>query len=266
MTADELQRRSGLPRTEARTLLAFALGVAREHLIAHPDVPVASARADAFATLVQRRAHGEPIAYLVEAQEFYGRSFAVTPDVLIPRPDTETLVDTVLDCVRAAHAARVLELGTGSGCVAVTLKLERPDLEVIATDISPAALAVARRNSAAFRAEVDFRPGDWYAAAPPGPFDLIVSNPPYVAATDPHLAALAHEPMLALTDRGDGLGCLRHVISGAPDRLRRPGWLVVEHGYDQSRPVHDLMAAAGFAGPRALSDVAGHRRVTRGDW
>lgn len=264
MTAEEHQRTSGLPRAEARALLAFTLGVTREQLTAHPEAAVPTSAAAVYSALVRRRALGEPLAYLIGSQEFYGRPFAVTPDVLIPRPDTETLIEVALDCVRDRPGARVLELGTGSGCIAVTLKVERPDLKVLATDISAAALAVAQRNSAALAADVDFRLGDWYAAVPQEPFELIVSNPPYVAVADPHLDALLHEPTLALTDRGDGLACVGKVIDGAPARLASSGWLVVEHGYDQAEAVAQLMRSVGLKRLEATRDAMGHLRVTRG--
>ena len=266
MTAEELQAASGLTRTEARTLLAHALGVRREHLVAHPTLDLSHGDAAVFSALVARRLSGEPLAYLTGAQEFYGRRFAVTPDVLVPRPDTETLVDVALDCIRSLGATRVLELGTGSGCIAITLKLEHPELHVTATDISAAALNVARRNATTLDADVAWLAGDWYSPLGDQRFDLIVSNPPYVAAGDPHLAALTREPALALTDQADGLRCLAEIIQGAPVRLRRPGWLVVEHGWDQASAVGRLATAAGFGSVDTVRDAVGHPRVTRARW
>ena len=217
-----------------------------------------------FEALAARRRSGVPLAYLRGEQEFYGRPFSVGPDVLIPRPDTETLIEVTLACLRVRRAPQVLELGTGSGCIAVTLQLERPDTVVTATDISPKALEVARRNAQQMGANVDFRTGSWFDAIDASAqFDLIVSNPPYVAAADPHLADLAHEPSIALTGGADGLSCLAAIIDGARPHLSEGGWLVLEHGYDQAKAVADLMSAAGMEGAEVIRDAAGHKRVTR---
>jgi len=266
VTVEELQAASGLTRTEARALLAHALGVTREHLIAHPDLGLTHADAAVFSALIARRLSGEPLAYLTGSQEFYGRRFSVTRDVLVPRPDTETLIDVVLECIRSIGASRVLELGTGSGCIAITLKLEHPELHLTATDISVAALEVARLNAAALNGHIAWLDGDWYSPVGDQRFDLIVSNPPYVAAGDPHLAALTQEPALALTDSADGLRCLAEIIRGAPARLCRPGWLVVEHGWDQASAVRRLTIAAGFGRVDTVRDAVGHPRVMRARW
>lgn len=265
MTASDLLTSSGLPHAEARALLAHVLQVAREQLIAHPDTAVAADQAAQFTVLAQRRRQAEPMAYLLGAQEFYGRQFAVTPDVLIPRPDTETLVDVALECLRGRHAPRVLELGTGCGCIAITLKLERPDARVTATDLSLAAVAIARANAKALGAALELRGGSWFDAVETEEiFDLIVSNPPYIAVRDPHLDALAHEPSLALTDGADGLRCLSAIVEGAPRHLTDQGWLVLEHGFDQAIPVGRMLRAAGLRGVANTRDAAGHERVTRG--
>ncbi|MGE5712479.1 MAG: peptide chain release factor N(5)-glutamine methyltransferase [Betaproteobacteria bacterium] len=254
-----------LPANEARALLAMALHTSREHLIAHPELPVSPAVHTAYETLVARRQSGEPMAYLLGEKEFYGRPFRVTPDVLVPRPDTETLVEVALTCLRGHTAPRLLDLGTGSGCVAITLKLERPDAAVTATDVSTAALAVARSNAESLKAEVSFLQSDWFVAlAPRTTFDLIVSNPPYVAATDPHLAALSHEPGLALTDGSDGLQCLSVLIEGACAHLPVGGWLVLEHGYDQSAAVSQQMRDAGYQEVAVYRDAGGQTRVAAG--
>jgi release factor glutamine methyltransferase len=263
MNAGALLAGSGLPLAEARALLAAASGATREALIAHPERVIAPEPAARFAALVRRRHAGEPLAYLRGEQEFYGRPFLVTPAVLIPRPETELLVDLALAALRPTARPCVLELGTGSGCIAITLALERPDARVLAVDASSAALAVARANAQRLGARVEFCAADWYAAIA-GRFDAIVANPPYVAAGDPHLAALRYEPVDALTDHGDGLGCLRAVIAGAPARLARGAWLLVEHGYDQGEQVRALFAAAGFDDIRTVRDAAGIERVCMG--
>lgn len=264
ITVRALLAASGLPLPEARALLARCLDVPREHLVAHPEAAVAAAPAGAFAQAAQRRAAGEPLAYLLGEKEFYGRPFAVTPDVLVPRPETELLVDLALERMHALLRPRVLDLGTGSGCIAVTLALERPDAQVTATDVSAAAIAVARRNAARLGAAVEFRFGDWYGAvAVDARFDLIVANPPYVAPGDPHLDALRHEPLGALTDGRDGLACLEAIVAGARAHLAPAGWLLVEHGFDQSAAVRALLRTAGLVS-QSRSDAAGHPRVAFG--
>ena len=263
-TVAALLARSGLPLLEARALLAHRLQVARERLVARPETTVAAADADAFIALARRRALGEPLAYLLGEKEFYGRAFAVTPDVLVPRPETELLVDLALERMRALERPRVLDLGTGSGCIAVTLALECPAAQVTATDASASALAIARRNAERLGATVAFLRGDWYDALPAGAtFDLIVANPPYVAAGDPHLADLRFEPVQALTDGRDGLTCLQAIATGAGRRLAPHGWLLVEHGYDQAAAVGALFARGGLDA-QTLADGAGHPRVTLG--
>ena len=255
---------SGLPPVEARALLAHRLQVARERLVARPETVVAAADAEAFDALARRRALGEPLAYLLGEREFYGRPFAVSPDVLVPRPETELLVDLALERMRALERPRVLDLGTGSGCIAVTLALECPAAQVMATDASAAALAIARRNAERHGAAVAFHGGDWYGALPVGAtFDLIVSNPPYVAAGDPHLEDLRFEPIGALAAGPDGLACLEAIAAGAGGRLAPRGWLLVEHGYNQAMAVATLFARHGF-GAETRADGAGHPRVTLG--
>lgn len=254
-----------LPHAEARALLARALGVPREHLIAHPGAWVQPEAAMHFAALAARRRDGEPLAYLLGKQEFYGRPFSVSGDVLVPRPDTETLIEVALACIATRAAPRVLDLGTGSGCVAVTLALERGDACVVATDISPAALNVAQANAAQLGARIDFRTGDWFGALAHGEtFDLIVGNPPYVAAGDRHLAALRHEPANALTGGADGLRCLAAIAAAAPAWLAPGGWLAVEHGYDQGAAVRSLLVDAGLTAVATTQDAAAHPRVTAG--
>ncbi|MGE0803308.1 MAG: peptide chain release factor N(5)-glutamine methyltransferase [Lautropia sp.] len=293
---DALIAGAGLPRLEARLLLATATGRSNEWLIGHGDEPADAAAAARFERLAAERRAGTPIAYLTGWREFYGRRFTVTPAVLIPRPETERLIEIALqrlaadrppadNCPLAAGQPpadlqplhprpsprpRLLDLGTGSGVIAITLTLERPDAEVTATDRSEAALAVARANAAALgAARVAFRAGDWWQALdaePPTRYDLIASNPPYVAAGDPHLLAgdLRFEPAAALAAGADGLDACRLLIAGALPRLVPGGWLLLEHGWDQGAAVRALMDAAGFVTVATHADLAGHDRVTIG--
>jgi release factor glutamine methyltransferase len=264
-TVGELIAASRLPVREARALLAHRLAVARERLIADPARAVGERDATAFQALAARRAAGEPLAYLLGSQEFYGRSFAVTPAVLVPRPDTETLVEQALERIGTLPAPRVLDLGTGSGCIAVTLALEHRGARVTATDVAPSALAVARTNAEALGAHIEFHCGAWYDALPAGAdaFDLIAANPPYVADDDPHLGALRFEPRRALTDGSDGLASLTAVVAGAAAHAAARGWLVVEHGYQQGEAVRALFDRHGWRAHTCI-DLAGQPRVTVG--
>lgn len=267
-TVRDLIARAGLPASEARILLMHVLGVSRTWLIAHDTDPVDAAAAARFTMLAQRRIGGEPIAYLVGWREFMGHVFKVSPAVLIPRPETELLVETGLACIEGLRAPRILDLGTGSGAIAVSLALARPDAEVIATDASGSALAVARTNAANLGARVDFRLGDWWAALDDNDrgtgFDLIVSNPPYIASRDAHLGQgdLRFEPPGALTDYADGLAALRVIIMQAPAYLRPGAALWLEHGYDQAQAVRNLLAQAGLQGAQSHRDLAGIERVS----
>lgn len=259
--------RQRISASEARLLLGHVLGRNAAWLEAHRDdeVPVASE----FSALVGRRAAGEPIAYLMGVREFYGRDFAVSPNVLIPRPETELLVDIAKTKVGARETARALDLGTGSGCLAVTLGLELPRVRVTAVDVSPAALEVARGNALRLGATVEFVESDWFAALSPQPFDLIVANPPYVAAGDPHLdeGDLRFEPVGALTDpsdEGDGLSAIRRIVADAPLWLMPQGWLFFEHGYDQATAARQLLEAAGFSEIEQQRDLAGIIRASGG--
>ena len=263
-TIAQLLAASSLPLLDARALLAPLLGVTRETLIAHPERAVAEADAARFAELAARRRDGEPLAYLLGVREFYGRDFAVTPAVLVPRPETELLVQAGLAVVDGP-APRILDLGTGSGCIAISLALERRDAEVVAVDRSAAALEVARGNAQRLGAQVRFIESDWFSAlAGEPPFDLIVANPPYVAADDPHLTALAHEPASALVAGADGLDDLRVIAREAPRHLKQDGALMVEHGHDQAARVRALLRAAQFADVGSQRDLQGIERVTHG--
>ena len=267
MTAGELLADSGLPPLEARALLAPLLGVPRESLIATPAQTVPGASGAAFVALVARRRAGEPLAYLLGHREFYGRPFRVTPDVLVPRPETELLVGCALAVLRThlrTHAApRVVDLGTGSGCSAVSLALECPAARVHASDRSEAALRIAADNAAALGATLSFYRGDWFDALPVGArFEVVVSNPPYVAAGDPHLASLAHEPAIALSAGADGLACLRRIVAQAPAWRDSGGSLLVEHGFDQATRVAELLLARGFDSVRNRRDLGGQARCT----
>lgn len=249
---------------ERRLLLAHATGLSRIELITRAHAAPTPEQIRRYREFVGRRMEGEPIAYLTGTREFYGRPFRTTPDVLIPRPETELLVELALEQIPADRAVRVLELGTGTGAIAITLALERPLVQMTATDVSPAALTVARTNAAALGAAVAWVASDWYAALAPGRFDWVLSNPPYIAADDPHLSQgdLRFEPRLALTDEADGLQALAAIVT--PSALVRGGTLAVEHGYTQGAEVRALFAAAGFAAIETRRDLAGHERITSG--
>jgi release factor glutamine methyltransferase len=265
-----LWARQQIDHVDARVLVREACSCADGRWISHGETLLEPGQRARLADWVARRAFGEPVAYLVGWREFHGHRFRVTPDVLIPRPDTETLVDAGLAVLPEGRPWRVLDLGTGSGCVAISIALARPLASVVATDASAAALEVARTNAAALGAgNVSFQWSDWYGALPgaaPDRFDLIISNPPYIAAADAHLAAgdLRHEPFGALTPGGYGLGALRTITSGAPAHLMPGGWLLVEHGWDQGAAVAQLLAAAGFANCMDHHDLGGNHRVSGG--
>lgn len=254
---------SGLPRAEARRLLAHALGTTIEALVARPERPIDADAQARFAALQSRRAQGEPLAYLVGEKEFFGRSFAVSPAVLVPRPETERLVEIALDRLARQPAPRVLDLGTGSGCIAITLALECPPAIVVAVDCSGEALQLARDNARRLGARVEFLLGDWFEPVR-GRFDLIVANPPYVAGADPHLDELRHEPPHALVGGADGLDQLRRIVAAAPAHLNSGGRLMVEHGQDQGKGARALFERAGFVEVATVRDLAGLDRVCVG--
>lgn len=272
-TARDLLRASPLPLLEARVLLSHVLGWRRTELITRGEEPLGSSALAAYRALETRRTAGEPIAQIVGMREFFGLPFDVTPDVLIPRPETELLVETVLAAIDPIPHARVLDLGTGSGAIAVAIASQRPDARVWAVDRSPAALAVAARNAAKLLdpmrpgGPIEWRQGDWYAPVTPSPpFDAIVSNPPYIAAGDPHLAEgdLRFEPRGALTDEADGLSAIREIVAGANRFLTPGGQLWIEHGYDQASQVRAILVSAGFADVRSRPDLAGIERASGG--
>ena len=257
----------GDARLAAELLLAHALGVTRARLYAWPEHEPDPAQRDAFERLVAARASGEPIAYLTGHREFWSLDLAVTPDVLIPRHETELLVELALERIPRERAMRVADLGTGSGAIALAIARERPLARVTATDASAPALDVARHNAERLGiGNVVFAAGDWFAAVGGVHFDLIVSNPPYIAAGDAHLAEgdLRFEPKSALASGPDGLEAIRQIITGAPAHLADRGALLLEHGFDQSASVRALLEAAGFEGVASVRDAAGHERVTLG--
>jgi release factor glutamine methyltransferase len=250
---------------EAQVLLGHALGESRAWLSGHAADPVDLLAVAKFRQLVQRRRSGEPVAYIVGKKEFYSLEFRVTPDVLIPRADTETLVDAALARMTAA-GGEVLDLGTGSGCIAIAIAHERPAARVSAVDFSSAALAIARENAIANRVNVQFLQGSWFEGLAGRRFDMIVSNPPYVATGDPHLQQgdLRFEPAIALAGGADGLADIRLIVANAPRYLRNQGWLLFEHGHTQAGVSRDLLANAGFGDITHSQDIAGLARVAAG--
>lgn len=257
----------GLDRLDAQMLLLWVLGrptADRAWLLAHDSDPLDATAQSHFAALVARRAQGEPVAYLVGEKEFHGLALQVDARVLVPRPDTETLVDWALAVLRERPHPRILDLGTGSGAVALALQQARPDATVMALDASADALAVARANARRLGLPVAFAQGNWLAGLAAEPFDAIVSNPPYIAEGDPHLAALQHEPHQALTAGPDGLDDLRTIVLQAPSHLAPGGWLLLEHGHDQSAAVQALLRAKGFEAVSSQPDLAGVARCSGG--
>lgn len=256
--------RTKIDRLDARLLLEHATGCTHADLLARPETPVIAPAWMQFAEWVARRAAGEPLAYLTGEAEFRGRVFQVSPAVLIPRPETEVLIELALEKMRGLAAPKVVDLGTGSGIVAISLALECPPATIATVDFSQEAIDVARNNAGRLGAKVDFYQGDWFAPLAGQRFDLVVSNPPYVAAGDPHLAlnGLPHEPQMALTDGADGLECIRRIVADAPLHLNSGGWLLIEHGYDQGEACRNLLTAAGFKSASTFPDLAGIARVS----
>ncbi|KAA3654926.1 MAG: peptide chain release factor N(5)-glutamine methyltransferase [Proteobacteria bacterium] len=258
--------RGRIDRVDARILLAEVIGRPASFLIAHPEAALTAAEQQRFSDWLTRREAGEPVAYLIGTREFYGRQFDVSPAVLIPRPETEGIVEIAREAFGLPPAA-ILDLGTGSGALAVTLALCWPQAAVTAVDRSSAALAVAKRNAQRLGAAVSFLESDWFGALPAAArFDLIVSNPPYVAEVDPHLSEgdVRFEPASALAAGADGLDDIRRIACDAPRYLRRGGCILIEHGYDQSDAVQAILSHAGFCRVRSWPDLAGILRVSGG--
>jgi len=262
---------ASIGRVDAQAILTHVLGVDRAYLAAHPIQVLTETQDARIDAMVAQRTMGFPVAYVIGKREFYSREFEVNSDVLIPRPETETLVEHALPLLRHSREggspASALDLGTGSGIVAVTLACEMPKVSMTATDSSRAALAIARANAKAHKAEVEFLEGEWYAPVEGRRFDLIVSNPPYVAEGDPHLAQgdLRFEPRHALTDgSGDGLDSIRHIVEGARAHLNPGGGILIEHGYDQAPAVAALLGKANFVDLASIQDLAGIPRVAGG--
>ena len=266
--ADALRRARalGVERLDAQRLLAHVLARPRSWLAAHPQAVPDATQAAALLAALERRAAGEPLAYVLGTQEFHGLLLQVNADVLVPRPDTEVLVDWALELLAGAlaHIANpeVVDLGTGSGAIALAVKHAHPAAAMLATDVSAAALEVARANAAQLGLDVALLPSAWWAELADRHFHLVLANPPYIAGGDPHLAALRHEPLLALTPGGDGLDALRQIIGGAPDQLEPGGWLLLEHGYDQADAVRRLLAQHGLSGVETRFDLGGRERCT----
>lgn len=254
-------------RLEARALLRHVLQRDEAWLIAHGNEDLTASQAAAYGALIARRAAGEPVAYLTGSREFYGREFVVTPAVLIPRPETELLIELALQRLPADGGGRVLDLGAGSGCIGVTIAAERPHTQVTLVDASADALDVARANAHRIAAvNTTLLRSDWYAALGDARYDLIVANPPYVAAGDAHLTQgdLRFEPPSALVAGADGLADLRRIVAKAPEHLVPGGWLMCEHGHDQAEACAALLRDAGFVDVFVARDLAGIRRVSGG--
>jgi release factor glutamine methyltransferase len=259
----------GVDRLDAQLLVLHALGRPqreRAWLLAHDTDTLPEALHAALQATVQRRAQGEPLAYITGHKEFYGLDLLVNAHVLVPRPDTETLVDWALEVLATIDAAprlpaRILDLGTGSGAIALALKRTRPELQVSAVDFSTDALAVARANAQQLQLDVCLTQGNWLAGVA-GRYSAIVSNPPYIAAADHHLSALTHEPLQALASGADGLDDIRAIVAQAPAHLLPGGWLLLEHGYDQAAAVRSLLTTAGLQDAQSRRDIAGIERCS----
>jgi release factor glutamine methyltransferase len=254
-------------RIEIQSLLQQVLQVARVYLLAHPERTLTAVELSEYQDLLQRRLQGEPLAYILGVREFYGINFNVTPATLIPRPDTELLVELALQHLPAQLACSVLDLGTGSGAIALAIAQNRPRADVVACDASSAALLVAQENACALNSQnVQFLQSNWYSELAAQRYTLIVSNPPYIATADPHLTQgdVRFEPISALTSGNDGLDDIRHIIRHAHAHLLDCGWLLLEHGYDQAARVRELLKLADFQEVFSACDLAGIERVSGG--
>jgi release factor glutamine methyltransferase len=271
VTVDEAMaqaRSRGIDRLDAQLMLESLLDRPRSWLIAHGEMPLAASHVEALQDWVDRRAKGEPLAYLLGCKEFHGLTLQVDPTVLIPRPETELLVEWGLSLLRGSldslAAPRVIDLGTGSGAIALAIKHAVPKAIVTAVDASAAALATARKNSQSLNLPIELRQGDWWCAVPAARFSLALSNPPYIASGDHHLAALVHEPQTALVADEAGLRDLDRIIAGASEHLAPGGWLLLEHGHDQGPAVRRQLATAGFIDVQTRRDLTGHERCSGG--
>jgi len=258
-------RERGVAMLDARLMLGRLLGQSRSQLIANDDQPLGEPAATRWAAWLERRAGGEPLAYLLGEKEFHGLMLEVTPEVLVPRPETELLVDWAGELLDSADGrAAIVDLGTGSGAIALAVKQAHPRARVTATDASAAALAVARRNAGRLALQIEFVEASWWRGLEGRTFAIVVANPPYIRAGDAALAALCHEPLSALTPGGDGLAALRQIVDGSAAHLEPSGWLLLEHGFDQASEVRALLAGAGLEAIRTRDDLAGHPRATGG--
>lgn len=252
---------------EAELMLCRATGLTRTQLRTHPEKDVSATQQAQLSAWIQRRLQGEPLAYILGDAEFYGLTLSVTSDTLIPRQDTELLVDAALELIPERAPWTVLDMGTGSGAIAIAIAHHRPIAQVTALDASKAALAVAQDNACALRLpSIRFIHSDWFSALGQQRFDVIISNPPYIAQNDPHLQAtsLPYEPMSALTSGVDGLDDIRLLVQQAPRHLNSDGWLLLEHGYDQGAAVRHLMQSAGFSAIATHRDYGNNDRITLG--
>ena len=255
-------RALGVDRLDTLLLLADTLARTRTWLLAHDDATLSVEQGSRLRGRLARRASGEPLAYLLGEKEFHGLMLQVDSNVLVPRPDTEVLVDWALELLAGGPHQNVVDLGTGSGAIALAVKHAQPIATVAATDVSQAALGIARANARRLALEVEFIEGSWWQAVPQRRFHLVLSNPPYIAAGDPHLAALDHEPVLALTPGGDGLDALRCIVAGSAAHLEPAGWLLLEHGFDQAGTVQGLLREHGFIDIQTRHDLAGQPRCS----
>lgn len=265
--AEQLRACSDSPRLDAELLLAQVMGWSRARLIVEREAELSAAQHEQFQALCARRSAGEPLAYITGEREFWSLPLQITSDVLVPRPDTESLVERALQLLEDVTAPRVADLGTGSGAIALALASERPDAEVTGIDASEAALLVARKNAQNLKLEqVRWLHSHWFAQLQGECFDLLASNPPYVAERDPHLQALRREPLQALVAADDGFADLKLLIREAPAHLKLGGWLVLEHGWQQDAVVRDCLNVRGFSEVATDRDYSGNPRVSFGRW
>lgn len=262
----QLADTSDSPRLDAALLLSQVLEKSPSHLLAWPEKAVTATQQQQFRELLNRRIAGEPVAYLLGVREFWSQSLRVSPATLIPRPDTERLVEAALEKIPADRVCDVLDFGTGTGAIALAIAGERPQIRMTATDNSPEALDIARENAARLGLPIRFREGDWWHAVSGETFDFICSNPPYIPEHDPHLAEgdVRFEPRSALVSGHDGLDAIRNILGGVPAGLRSGGWIFIEHGHDQGEPVAALLRKTGLHSVQTLHDLAGNSRVCIG--